>query len=316
MTHRVVPWAALSGTRHVLGGHSISRPCAGPHQDRDGAQSGRAERRRVVSFGVSDGHYDSGGSATTCVICAGSRSGRRARVLRRDDARVHGAGYAAAGRLPRGAVGLLLFAIALRAWNDDGARERLPFALAAALRAAGAAATGPASRTGSPTARRCSSRGCAWIRARANGAHAPSAVVVQLTGDVDMTLGADRTRRSVRLRVVHPEGRAARRRERRRHSADVITVALKRRGFPRPRRPPMSRRRASRARPSSTTRGPRRPRAVHAGRRRTVHTHANDLVTVQLTGGRLEIVVGDERTVDDRVPGSSASCRAACRTRM
>jgi hypothetical protein len=47
-----------------------------------------------------------------------------------------------------------------------------------------------------------------------------------------------------------------------------------------------------------------------------VHTHANDLVTVQLTGGRLEIVVGDERTVDDRVPGSSASCRAACRTRM
>ncbi len=137
--------------------------------------------------------------------------------------------------------------------------------------------------------------------------HPFSAVVIQLTpGDVDMTLGDDHTRARqppgfvwfIPKETTHAAMNAGT------TAFDVITVAIK------PARPPASAAPATAAPPGivrTTLLDNAEARVVRVtfqpGSGEPVHAHPNDLVTVQLTTGRVDILVGTERTVEDRAPG-------------
>ena len=137
--------------------------------------------------------------------------------------------------------------------------------------------------------------------------HPFSAVVIQLTfGDVDMTLGDDHTRAQqppgfvwfIPKETTHAAMNAGT------TAFDVITVAIK------PARPPAAAARATAA-PAGIVRTTLLDNAearvvrvqFQPGSGEPVHTHPNDLVTVQLTSGRVDILVGSERSVEDRAPG-------------
>lgn len=137
--------------------------------------------------------------------------------------------------------------------------------------------------------------------------HPFSAVVIQLTpGDVDMTLGAERARAPRPAGFVWFVPREAP------HAAvnagtsayDLITIAIK------PTRPPAPAAPAT-VSPAGITRtmivDNEETRVVRAqfapASGEPVHTHPNDLVTVQLTPGRVEILEGSSRTSEERAPG-------------
>jgi len=149
--------------------------------------------------------------------------------------------------------------------------------------------------------------------------HPFAAVVIQLTrGSVDMTLGDEHTRAErepgfvwfIPKEVPHAAVNTGS------TAYDLITIAIK------PTRSEAAAAPATAA-PAGITRttlldndDARVVRAQFApGSGEPVHTHPNDLVTVQLTMGRVEMLVGSERTSRIVRPGLSASCRAACRTR-
>lgn len=50
-------------------------------------------------------------------------------------------------------------------------------------------------------------------------------------------------------------------------------------------------------------RGPGRPRPICADASEPVHAHPNDLLTIQITSGRVEILNGGSRSIRDREPG-------------
>jgi quercetin dioxygenase-like cupin family protein len=137
--------------------------------------------------------------------------------------------------------------------------------------------------------------------------HPFSAVVIQLTpGDVDMTLAADHSRahRDAGTTWFIPAAAP--------HAAvnvgtvpfDQIAITIKPTRATAPAAP------AADAPPGITRTAvidntdARVVRVRFApGGREPVHTHPNDLLTVQLTAGRLEILVGADRTAADREPG-------------
>ena len=137
--------------------------------------------------------------------------------------------------------------------------------------------------------------------------HPFSAVVVQLTpGEVDMTLGADRSRAwrdtgtvwFVPATVPHAAintGTAP---------WEQIAITIKPGRAAAPAAPPTDA-------PPGITRTTLidnadtrvvRVRFAPASRE-PMHTHPNDLLTVQLTPGALEILIGSDRTTGERVPG-------------
>ena len=137
--------------------------------------------------------------------------------------------------------------------------------------------------------------------------HPFSAVVIQLSaGTIDMTIGKVRARQQRDPGFVWFIGKDAP------HAAinagpeavQFVTIGIK------PDRPP-----AAAARPTQPPAGIAREtildneeaRVVRVrfapGGREPLHTHPNDLVIVQLTPGRIEIVEGPTRSDDDRAPG-------------
>ena len=137
--------------------------------------------------------------------------------------------------------------------------------------------------------------------------HPFSAVVVQLTpGDVDMTLGSEHTRarREVGTAWFIPANVP--------HAAvnigsapfEQIAITIK------PERPAAPTAPATDAPPGITrttlidNADARVVRVQFApGGREPVHTHPNDLLTVQLTTGRVEILIGPDKTTGAREPG-------------
>lgn len=137
--------------------------------------------------------------------------------------------------------------------------------------------------------------------------HPFSAVVLQITpGDVDMTLAADRSRarRAPGTAWFIPANAP--------HAAvntgtapfDQIAITIK------PTRAPALAAPATDAPPGITrtmlvdNADTRVVRVRFApGGREPVHTHPNDLLTVQLTPGRVEILLGSEKTSSEREPG-------------
>ena len=137
--------------------------------------------------------------------------------------------------------------------------------------------------------------------------HPFSAVIVQLTpGDVDMTLGEDRSRARreagtvwfVPANVPHMAintGTAP---------WDQIAITIKPTRARAPAAPPTEA-------PPGITRttlldnaDARVARVQFApGSREPVHTHPNDLLTVQLTPGTVDIVIGSNKTTGERTPG-------------
>ena len=137
--------------------------------------------------------------------------------------------------------------------------------------------------------------------------HPFSAVVVQLTaGDVDMTLGSDHTRAPrapgfvwfVPKEMPHAAVNAGS------AAFEVVTVAIK---ATRPSAPAAPATAAPPGITRTTILDNDEARVVRVrfapGSGEPVHAHPNDLLTIQLTGGRVEIVTGTERTVDERAPG-------------
>ena len=137
--------------------------------------------------------------------------------------------------------------------------------------------------------------------------HPFSAVVIQLTpGEVDMTLAADRSRAQREAGTVWfiPANAP--------HAAvnvgaapfDQIAITIKPTRAAAPAAP-------ATASPAGITRttlidnaDTRVVRVQFApGGREPVHTHPNDLLTVQLTAGRVEILIASDKTASERAPG-------------
>jgi quercetin dioxygenase-like cupin family protein len=137
--------------------------------------------------------------------------------------------------------------------------------------------------------------------------HPFSAVVVQLTpGEVDMTLAADRSRARREAGTAWFIPAAAP------HAAvnvgtapfDQIAITIK------PTRPA-----APAAPPTDAPTGITRTTLIDnadtrvvrvrfaPGGREPVHTHPNDLLTVQLTAGRVEMLIASDKTASERAPG-------------
>jgi len=137
--------------------------------------------------------------------------------------------------------------------------------------------------------------------------HPFSAVVVQMTpGAIDMTVGKVRSRQArdpgfvwfIPKETPHAAINTGA------NAVGFVTIGIK------TARPP-----AAAAPPTASPAGITREtildndeaRVVHVtfapGSREPVHTHPNDLVTVQLTAGRLEIVEGSAHSDEERAPG-------------
>jgi len=149
--------------------------------------------------------------------------------------------------------------------------------------------------------------GYAAGKGEASHTHPFSAVVVQLTpGDVDMTIGSEhsRSRRDVGTVWFIPANVP--------HAAinagatmfEQVAVAIKPDRPAAPSSPPTDP-------PPGITRTPlldnQDARVVRVqfapGAREPTHAHPNDLVTVQLTEGKVQILLGSETTTDSRPPG-------------
>jgi len=137
--------------------------------------------------------------------------------------------------------------------------------------------------------------------------HPFSAVVIQLTaGTIDMTLGAERSQAAHQPGFVwwipkdtpHAAVNAGP------DAIEFVTIGIK-----------PERVRAASAPPTPPPNGITRATIVDnddvrvarvtfsPGAREPIHTHPNDLVTVQLTAGRVEIAEGQERSDEPRKPG-------------
>lgn len=143
--------------------------------------------------------------------------------------------------------------------------------------------------------------------AEASHTHPFSAVVIQLTaGDVDVTIGSEHTRAQrpagfvwfVPKGVPHAAANAGS------STFEQITIAIK------PDRPPAAAGAASAAPPGitrTTILDNEEARVVRVEfaptGREPLHEHPYDLVTVQLTPGRLDIVFGTEKTTVDAPAG-------------
>jgi quercetin dioxygenase-like cupin family protein len=138
--------------------------------------------------------------------------------------------------------------------------------------------------------------------------HPFSAVVMQLTpGDVDMTIGSEhsRTRREAGTAWFIPADVP--------HAAvntgtmpfEQIAIAIKSTRMPAPAAPPTDAPPGI-ARTALIDNAEARVVRVQFGPagREPVHTHPNDLVTVQIGAGQLEIVLGSEKTTGARPPGA------------
>lgn len=137
--------------------------------------------------------------------------------------------------------------------------------------------------------------------------HPFSAVVIQLTpGSIDMTIGKVRARTArdpgfvwfVPKEMPHAAINSGP------NAVEFVTIGIK------ANRPPAAAAPATQSPPGITREmvlDNDDTRVVHVsfapGGREPMHTHPNDLVTVQLTAGRVEIVEGTARTVDDRAAG-------------
>ena len=136
--------------------------------------------------------------------------------------------------------------------------------------------------------------------------HPFSAVVVQLTpGEIDMTIGAEHARQAhepgfvwfIPKEAPHAAVNTSAR------PVEFVTIAIKSDRPPAPAAPTAS--------PPGITRRPildnNDARVVQVtfspGSREPVHTHPYDLITVQITAGRLEIVESDGRSDEHRPPG-------------
>jgi quercetin dioxygenase-like cupin family protein len=144
-------------------------------------------------------------------------------------------------------------------------------------------------------------------RGETSHTHPFPAVVMQLTpGNVDMTIGAERSngRRDVGAVWFIPANVP--------HAAvnsgsspfEQIAVAIKETRAPAAAAP------ATEA-PAGITRTTLIDNAdtrvvrvrFQPGAREPVHTHSNDLVTIQISAGRVEILIGADKTTDERAPG-------------
>jgi len=137
--------------------------------------------------------------------------------------------------------------------------------------------------------------------------HPFSAVVVQLTaGEVDMTLGADRSRARREAGTVWFVPASVP------HAAintgtapwEQIAITIKPTRAAAPAAPPTD---APPGITRTTLIDNADTRVVRVqfgpGSREPVHTHPNDLLTVQVTAGRVEILIGSDKTSGAREPG-------------